>query len=236
MLSTFDKEKGMLFLLSLLTSLLSLPSLVAGYSPPPAQYDLCKGTSVFNPRLRFGLSLLPDPFGAGYNGSLAASICCDTRNQDYAEPSGLYADVKLFSHMDQSGITTFFDAACGLPLFKTPVNRSFAQFKSDTNEHGWPSFRDGEVFHDNVKTDTGELGHVTSKCGTHLGTYLPDAKGARWCIDLSCIAGTADWAGCCSGCAHGASGCGSGEIASGKTGQCRTKEEDAVLKACDCTC
>jgi hypothetical protein len=32
-------------------------------------------------------------------------------------------------------------------------------------------------------------GYVTSSCGTHLGTYLPDAQGARWCIDLSCVAG-----------------------------------------------
>ena len=32
-------------------------------------------------------------------------------------------------------------------------------------------------------------GYVTSSCGTHLGTYLPDSQGARWCIDLSCVAG-----------------------------------------------
>ena len=30
---------------------------------------------------------------------------------------------------------------------------------------------------------------VRSTCGTHLGTYDPDDKGPRWCIDLACIAG-----------------------------------------------
>ena len=30
---------------------------------------------------------------------------------------------------------------------------------------------------------------MTSACGTHLGTYLPDDKGPRWCIDLACVAG-----------------------------------------------
>lgn len=45
-----------------------------------------------------------------------------------------------------------------------------------------------EVVAANVLVDKG-TGTVTSRCGTHLGTYLPDEKGPRWCIDLSCIAG-----------------------------------------------
>ena len=32
-------------------------------------------------------------------------------------------------------------------------------------------------------------GYVTSACGTHLGSFLPDAEGDRWCIDLSCVSG-----------------------------------------------
>ena len=32
---------------------------------------------------------------------------------------------------------------------------------------------------------------VLSSCGTHLGSLLPDADGARYCIDLSCISGNA---------------------------------------------
>jgi len=61
-------------------------------------------------------------------------------------------------------------------------------FIADTQEHGWPSFRDAEVIKENVVTNlTTTL--VSSACGTHLGTYLPDSQGPRWCIDLSCIAG-----------------------------------------------
>ena len=61
-----------------------------------------------------------------------------------------------------------------------------ADFKADTDEHGWPSFRAAEVFAENVRVAGGL---VTSACGTHLGTYLPDDKGPRWCIDLACVAG-----------------------------------------------
>jgi hypothetical protein len=30
---------------------------------------------------------------------------------------------------------------CGLPLFKAPINRTFAEWRAETEEHGWPSFR-----------------------------------------------------------------------------------------------
>jgi len=85
-------------------------------------------------------------------------------------------------------VTTFYDSVCGLPLFKAPVNRSFAEFQADTQEHGWPSFRTEEVISKNIMTDK-STGYVTSKCGTHLGSYLPDENGPRWCIDLTCVAG-----------------------------------------------
>ena len=41
------------------------------------------------------------------------------------------------------------------------------------------------VFNDNMGSQ------VLSSCGTHLGSLLPDADGARYCIDLSCISGNA---------------------------------------------
>ena len=87
-----------------------------------------------------------------------------------------------------SGVNTFYDSVCGLPLFRAPINRTFAEFQADTQEHGWPSFRPAEVVDENVVTDV-KTGYVTSKCGTHLGSYLPDTQGPRWCMDLSCIAG-----------------------------------------------
>lgn len=90
--------------------------------------------------------------------------------------------------MNSEGQTTFYDSVCGIPVFITPVNRTFKDFVADTDEHGWPSFRAAEVFADNVITDKTTT-EVKSKCGTHLGSYLPDEQGERWCIDLSCVAG-----------------------------------------------
>ena len=128
------------------------------------------------------------PVGAGE--SLATAVCCDSRTQMFAEPQFLYAspDIDLFAKLAPSGATTFYDAVCGLPLFRAPVGRSLAAFQADTQEHGWPSFRPKEVITANVVTNQSS-GFVTSKCGTHLGSYLPDAQGPRWCIDLSCVAG-----------------------------------------------
>ena len=160
-------------------------------SRPPAAYDECSG--AVQPSLRYNVSSrtepeVPVPVGAGE--SLATAVCCDSRTKMFAEPQFLYAspDIDLFAKLAPSGATTFYDAVCGLPLFTAPTNRSAADFKADTDEHGWPSFRTAEVVADNVVTDRA-TGYVTSKCGTHLGTYLPDDKGARWCIDLSCVSG-----------------------------------------------
>merc|ERR1712028_301033 len=92
------------------------------------------------------------------------------------------------SGMKSSGVTTFYDSVRGVPLFRAPVNRTLAEFEADTTEHGWPSFRPAEVVTEHVVTDK-TTGLVTSSCGTHLGSFLPDSAGARWCMDLSCIAG-----------------------------------------------
>ena len=204
---------------------------------PPKQFDTCKGTSTDNPKMPFGLAKLKDPFGST-NESLVTAICCDSRYAARAEPQNLYKDVNLFASLDPKGTTTFYDSACGLPLFITPVNRTLAEFEADTTEHGWPSFREAEVVHENVMTNSPSAGLVTSACGTHLGSYLPDAKGPRWCMDLSCIVGTGDWAGCCGSCVFGDKGC---DITGATTGRCLTSDFRAppsptLGKACDCAC
>ena len=38
-----------------------------------------------------------------------------------------------------------------LPLFRAPLNRTLAEFKADTDEHGWPSFRPAEIIAENVE-------------------------------------------------------------------------------------
>jgi len=144
-------------------------------------------------RLRYNLSntdaIKDFPFPLHPGETLADAVCCDAYFKPYAEPSGLYArdDVDLFSKMNPNG-TTFYDSACGIPLFVAPRGRSFLDFMVETEEHGWPSFRTKELVPGNshVMKDTGE---VVSKCGTHLGSFLPDDKGDRWCIDLACISG-----------------------------------------------
>ena len=84
-------------------------------------------------------------------------------------------------------MTTFYDSACGLPVFRAPLGRSFSSFEKDTEVHGWPAFRGKEIVEENVVV--GEGGDVFSGCGTKLGTMETDEEGTRACIDLVCIAG-----------------------------------------------
>lgn len=158
-------------------------------SAPPAQYNGC--SHPVQPQLRFNISSRKEPtvpVPVDPSETLADAVCCDKRTKVYAEPQFLYdaPDIALFKHL-QPGVTTFYDSTCGVPLFKAPVNRSLADFEADTKEHGWPSFRKEEVFSEHVTVD--KDGFVYSSCGTHLGSYLPDAQGPRYCMDLSCIAG-----------------------------------------------
>ena len=209
--------------------MLLLHCALLAHGRPPPQYDLCVHTSTADPHLRFGVRGLPDPTGST-NESLATAVCCDARNELYAEPQGLYAELNLFAQLDPGGAaTTFYDSACGLPLFRAPVNRTLADFEADTRAHGWPSFREAEVVRENVRTNQPKPGLVTSACGTHLGTYDPDAQGPRWCIDLACVSGSSRWLGCCSRCASGASGCAPG---GGAPGNCTGRGG----RGCDCGC
>jgi len=157
---------------------------------PRPEDDACSGP--VQSHLLYGISgrteaTVPIPVSQGE--SLAEAVCCDKRALPFAEPQFLYQapDIDLFSKLGK-GVTVFYDSVCGKPLFRAPINRTLADFRADTDEHGWPSFRSAEVVVENVRTDI-KTGFVTSSCGTHLGSYLPDSKGARWCIDLSCIAG-----------------------------------------------
>jgi len=96
----------------------------------------------------------------------------------------------------------------GLPLFKAPVERSFEEWKAESMVHGWPSFRDNEVFPLNIykinilyiisnylrkvvweNTRSLKNGEMVSLTGTHLGHNLPDRTGNRYCINLVSIAG-----------------------------------------------
>ena len=137
---------------------------------------------------------LPLPLAQGE--SLADAICCDSAFAPYAEPRWYYnrTDVGFFDKVAKAykangnKPVTFYDSVCGLPLFHVPRNRTLAAFMAETKEHGWPSFRPAELASpDAVKILPNN--YVVSKCGTHLGSNLPDAKGIRYCLDLSCVSG-----------------------------------------------
>jgi len=160
-------------------------------SSPPFEFNQCMGPIQSD--LKYGISGRTKAtirIPVNDTESLADAICCDKRTLVIAEPQFLFQapDIDMYTKMESKGVTVFYDSVCGLPLFQTPVNRSFADFQADTNEHGWPSFREAEIFAENIITDKVST-YVTSKCGTHLGSYLPDANGPRWCMDLSCISG-----------------------------------------------
>lgn len=128
-------------------------------------------------------------FGCAADISLASQICC--HNSDFAEYSGYFQHVGgsggLFAQLDATGTTIFYDSVCGVPIFKAPVGRSFAAWRQESEEHGWPSFRSSEIVKSNIVFKAG--GEMRSVCGTHLGHNIPDWSGDRYCIDLVCIAG-----------------------------------------------
>jgi peptide methionine sulfoxide reductase MsrB len=117
-------------------------------------------------------------------------VCCN--NQHWAEPFGFHAAVGFFPGLEasgaSSGVTTFYDPQCGIPLFQAPKGRSYAEWKHESEHHGWPSFREEEIIFENLREVAG--GEIVSTCGTHLGHNLPSgAPGPRYCINLICMAG-----------------------------------------------
>jgi len=83
----------------------------------------------------------------------------------------------------------FYDSQCGLPLFVAPRGRTFQEWRVESENHGWPSFRPEEVVADSLILRAHD--EVVSACPqpTHLGHLFKDSKGGRYCIDLLCMAG-----------------------------------------------
>lgn len=138
------------------------------------------------------LGLDPMPSVSSYLGmtldyETADRICC--HNHHYAEPRGYleWAEVDFFSKLNPTAETVFYDSVCGIPLFVAPRGRSFEEFKKESIDHGWPSFRPEEIISENVIIHPD--GRMESKCLTHLGHNLPSHGVDRYCIDLVCIAG-----------------------------------------------
>ena len=126
-------------------------------------------------------------YGCSSSRSLASRICC--HNTRFAEPAGFQNQpgIQLFSKLNRSRETVFYDSVCGIPLFVAPRGRSFAEWEAESQHHGWPSFRQEEIVSENIEIFAG--GEVRSTCGVHLGHRFSDSAGSRYCIDLVCIAG-----------------------------------------------
>mmetsp|Transcript_30101 Transcript_30101/g.55126 ORF Transcript_30101/g.55126 Transcript_30101/m.55126 type:complete len:200 (-) Transcript_30101:231-830(-) len=132
--------------------------------------------SCLQPNLRFEADKLKE----------YESVCCQVP-QSWAEPAGSQDEIGFWEKLSPDEETTFYDSQCGKPLFVAPRGRSFAEWKRESQWHGWPSFRKEELVTENIIVREG--GETVSSCGTHLGHNLPDEQGARYCIDLLCIAG-----------------------------------------------
>ena len=113
---------------------------------------------------------------------LARKICC--KNRHNAETKGSWERNFLFLEDIKNGLI-FYDSKNDKPLFK--INRNIEDWKLESKNHGWPSFRDNEV----IKGEIGVLpnGEVITKNGVHLGHNIPDTRGNRYCINLVSIAG-----------------------------------------------
>lgn len=116
-------------------------------------------------------------------------ICC--KNRRYAEYAGYWETTDFPSTIQSLSATdttlTFYDPVTGLSLFTAPRDRTWADFVTESQRHGWPSFRDSEVDWDNVRVLPD--GETVSISGTHLGHNLPDSTGNRYCINLVSVAG-----------------------------------------------
>jgi len=143
----------------------------------------CNGPIQDN--LRWGMSSKNFTFDG--DELLTEAICCDSNYAGYAEPAGLFTQLGLFDTLNPNGINTFYDPVSGKPLFAAPQGRTFEEWKAESVEHGWPSFRDAEVVPDAIEIRENV---VYSKVGgTRLGDNLPDDSGNRYCLDMCCLNG-----------------------------------------------
>lgn len=149
-------------------------------------YPICGDDSLMSQKEHGTcIAAVQDPLRWDCDVEIADHICC--YNRDYAEYSGYWQTTTFLDQVNRNNITTFYDSVTGKPLFEAPKGRTFDDFKKESENHGWPSFRDEEVNWDNVRCLSD--GECVSIDGTHLGHNIPDLSGNRYCINLVSIAG-----------------------------------------------
>ena len=114
---------------------------------------------------------------------LARKICCNNRLN--AEPKHSWElNTEFINWLHSSQPKIFYDSVNNLPLFK--IQRPIEEWIKESQVHGWPSFRDNEIYSkQNVRVLPN--GEVVTPYGNHLGDNLPDNLGNRYCINLVSI-------------------------------------------------
>ena len=62
-----------------------------------------------------------------------------------------YPNFSYILKVDKVGETNYYDSVTGKLLYMAPRGRTFEEFKAESKSHGWPSFRDNEVLHNNFE-------------------------------------------------------------------------------------
>ena len=139
------------------------------------------GTERMMSQKEFGTSAVPIQKKLRWtcDEEVADKIC--NYNRHSAEFAGYWEQASTFlqEESEGSGEITFYDSNTGKPLFYGPRDRSFSDFVSESQKHGWPSFRDSEVNWEYVRLLPN--GECISVDGTHLGHNIPDWCGNRYC-------------------------------------------------------
>jgi hypothetical protein len=55
-------------------------------------------------------------------------------------------ETTFLADVDRTVETTYYDSVTGKALFIAPRGRSFEEWQKESSVHGWPSFRDEEVY------------------------------------------------------------------------------------------
>lgn len=146
------------------------------------------GEELLMSKKAYGTSYVPMQTDLRWNcdTQTAERIC--NHNRHYVEHSGYWkTTVFLKEESAASSVIDFYDSNSGEPLFHAPKQRTFQEFRKESNAHGWPSFRDAEVNWEEVRVLRN--GEIVSLNGTHLRHNLPDRSGNRYCINLVSVAG-----------------------------------------------
>lgn len=120
----------------------SLPKMANKSFPPPA----VMGTEAIMSKKGHGTSNVPVQQNLRWkcDRDTADRIC--NFNRHYAEYSGYFKTlpdfIKETKNTPADGEIKYYDSNTGKLLFTAPRGRTMAEFVKESENHGWPSFRD----------------------------------------------------------------------------------------------